>query len=132
MLLLKAGFRIFFYFEFESRINKLVKLRSYYYFFSEKSFWTKMQSACFIKKVNLFSNRPSEKLLQRSGKTTVNVHSLRNLCKEIFKSCLNIWIARSIHPEVFLGKDVLKICSKFTGDLPCRSAISIKLLCDYM
>ena len=33
---------------------------------------------------------------------------------------------RSSHPEVFLGKGVLKICSKFTGDHPCRSAISIK------
>ena len=33
---------------------------------------------------------------------------------------------RSSHPEVFLGKGVLKIYSKFTGDHPCRSAISIK------
>ena len=32
------------------------------------------------------------------------------------------------HPEVFLWKGVLKICSKFTGEHPCRSAISIKLL----
>ena len=35
---------------------------------------------------------------------------------------------RSSHPEVFLEKGVLKICSKFTGERPCRSAISIKLL----
>ena len=35
---------------------------------------------------------------------------------------------RSHRPEVFLGKGVLKICSKFTGEHPCRSAISIKLL----
>ena len=34
---------------------------------------------------------------------------------------------RSSHPEVFLGKGVLKICSKFTGEHPCRSVISIKL-----
>ena len=26
---------------------------------------------------------------------------------------------RSIYPEVFLGKDVLKICNKFTGEYPC-------------
>ena len=32
---------------------------------------------------------------------------------------------RSSHPEVFLGKGVLKICSKFTGEHPCQSAISI-------
>ena len=34
---------------------------------------------------------------------------------------------RSSRPEVFLGESVLKICSKFTGGHPCRSAISIKL-----
>ena len=36
---------------------------------------------------------------------------------------------RSSPPEVFLGKDVLKICGKFTGEYPCRSEISIKLPC---
>ena len=35
---------------------------------------------------------------------------------------------RSNRPEVFLGKSVLKICSKFTREHPCRSVISIKLL----
>ena len=34
-------------------------------------------------------------------------------------------------PEVFLGKHVLKVCSKFTGNNPCRSVISIKLLCNF-
>ena len=34
---------------------------------------------------------------------------------------------RSSRPEVFLAKGVLKICSKFTGEHPCRSVISIKL-----
>ena len=34
---------------------------------------------------------------------------------------------RSSHPEVFLVKGVLKICSKFTGEHPCRNVISIKL-----
>ena len=32
----------------------------------------------------------------------------------------------SCHPEVLLRKDVLKICSKFTGEHSCRSAISIE------
>ena len=35
-------------------------------------------------------------------------------------------------PEVFIDKDILKICSKFTGELLCRSVISIKLLCNYV
>ena len=36
-------------------------------------------------------------------------------------------IIRSSPSEVFLGKRVLKICTKFTGEHPCRSVISIKL-----
>ena len=35
---------------------------------------------------------------------------------------------RSRRPEVLLGKSVLKICSKFTEEHPCRSVILIKLL----
>ena len=41
-------------------------------------------------------------------------------------------IISSSHPEVFLRKGVLKICNKFTGENPCRSAISIKLLCNFI
>ena len=36
---------------------------------------------------------------------------------------------RSSCPEVFLGKGVLNIRSKFTGEHPSRTVISIKLLC---
>ena len=39
---------------------------------------------------------------------------------------------RSSHPEVFLRKGVPKICSKFTGEHPCRSVISIKLFCNFI
>ena len=39
---------------------------------------------------------------------------------------------RSSHPELFLRKGVLKIHSKFTGEHPCWSAISIKLLCNFI
>ena len=47
--------------------------------------------------------------------------------------CLFYWynlfwpISGSSHPEVFWEKGILKICSKFTGEHPCRSVISIKL-----
>ena len=34
---------------------------------------------------------------------------------------------KSSRPDVFLGKGVLKICSKLTGEHSCRSVISIKL-----
>ena len=48
--------------------------------------------------------------------------------KNIF--CINL--LRSSHPEVFLEKGVLKICSKFTGEHPFQSVISIKLLCNFI
>ena len=38
----------------------------------------------------------------------------------------------SSHPEVFLVKGVLKTCSKFTRDHPHESAISIKVLCNFI
>ena len=39
---------------------------------------------------------------------------------------------RSSCPKVFLGKGVMKICSKFTGEHPCRSVISTKSLCNFI
>ena len=39
---------------------------------------------------------------------------------------------RSSPSEVLLEKRVLKICSKFTGEHPRRSVISIKLLCNFI
>ena len=39
---------------------------------------------------------------------------------------------RSSHPDVFLEKGVLKICSKFTEEQPCRNVISITLLCNFI
>ena len=44
--------------------------------------------------------------------------------------CMKILIQavfRSSPPEVFLEKGVLKICSKFTGEHPCQTVISLKL-----
>ena len=38
-----------------------------------------------------------------------------------------VTLIRSSHPEVLLAKGVLKKWSKFTGEHPCWSAISIKL-----
>ena len=46
---------------------------------------------------------------------------------------VEIWVIetyyhfRSSHPEVFLEKGVLKNMQQFTGEYPCRGAISIKL-----
>ena len=50
-----------------------------------------------------------------------------NKIEAVFHRC-----SRSSHPEVFLGKGVLKIWSKFTGEDPSRSAISIKLQSNFI
>ena len=44
----------------------------------------------------------------------------------------DLWNSRSSPPEVFLGKGVLKICNRFTGEHPWRSAISIKLKSNFI
>ena len=52
-----------------------------------------------------------------------------------FADVLQIWCRKttwSSRPEVFLRKGMLKICTKFTGEHPCRSVISIKLLCIFI
>ena len=45
-----------------------------------------------------------------------------------FSKFIRTGFFRSSHPEVFLRKGILKIRSKFTGEHPYRSVISIKLL----
>ena len=50
----------------------------------------------------------------------LGVYSCRHLFpQEAIHNCY-----RSSHPETFLVKGVLKICSKFTREHPCRSVIS--------
>ena len=52
------------------------------------------------------------------------------ICDVMFfsKNCFTEWVLDWLHdtifksslPMVFLGKGVLKICGKFTGEYPCR------------
>ena len=51
----------------------------------------------------------------------------RGVDNAIFKA-INWWKDRSSPLEVFLGKGVLKICSKFKGEHPCWSVILLKFL----
>ena len=44
----------------------------------------------------------------------------------------NIKSIRSSRPEMFLGKGVLKICSKFTGEHPCGRVILIQLQSNFI
>ena len=39
---------------------------------------------------------------------------------------------RNSSPQVFLGKSVLKLCRKFTGEQPCQTVVSIKLQSNFI
>ena len=45
------------------------------------------------------------------------------ICAFLLYEEKTVW-SRNSHPEVLIGKGVLKICSKFTRDHPCWSVIS--------
>ena len=51
-----------------------------------------------------------------------------SLAKAKNKQNITRRIIRGNPTEVFLRESILKICNKFTGEHPCRSLISIKLL----
>ena len=60
------------------------------------------------------------------------LHTFPRLITFLVLSVILRSMLRSTRPEVFLGKNVLKICSKFTVEHPCRSAISTKFLCNFI
>ena len=62
----------------------------------------------------------------------VTDRSRHNARKSYIKVLARNVYDRSRSPEVFSGKGVLKICSKFTGEHPYQSVISIKLLCNFI
>ena len=61
-------------------------------------------------------------------------HTCNFVKKSLQHKCfpLNITIFKSSLPEVFLGKGVLILCSKFTRENPCRRAISIKIQSNFI
>ena len=57
----------------------------------------------------------------------ISTRKKRRQCFLLHLASPNLQCYRSSHP-----KDVLKICSTFTAEQPCWSAISIKLLCNFV
>ena len=55
-------------------------------------------------------------------------NQLTTFLKNVILAWYGLTWNRGSHPWVFIGKGVLKICSKFTGEHQCRSVILIKLL----
>ena len=100
-----------------------------------KKLWQSCFPVCFaIYLGNVFYRTP---LVTASVGSCSSTHKCE-VWKGIFLS-IDHWIVpnvsskifRSSRPDVFLRKGVLKICIKFTGEHPCRSANSIKLQSNY-
>ena len=80
--------------------------------------------------------RISQVLVQTVNSTPVCLtHTHKNSRWNCFGRYLNFLyesVFRSSRLEVFIGKGVPKICSKFTGKHSCRIVILIKLLCSFI
>ena len=88
--------------------------------------------------ITLWTNlKPKLKVLNRERNLHMKINvKLKVLNRERnLHMKINVYfpeIFRSSHPEVFLGKGFLKIHSKFTGENPWRSVISIKLQSNFI
>ena len=86
------------------------------------------------KKVPLFliySLPTHKKSNQKENHAYLNL--LYSIChREDIYRLVKLLTSRSSHPEVFIVKGILRISSKFTGEHPCWSVISITLLCNFI
>ena len=99
--------------------------------------WNQIPLLCVL--INCISAKLVPKMLFWRDKYTL--HFSNFLIIDLCNPFSNYWFDitallktpfRSSHPDVFLEKSVLKISDKFTGEHPSRSAISIKLLCNFI
>ena len=72
-------------------------------------------------------NNEQTSVMRRELQQKSNLNKINNKWNGCKSSENEWWYSRSSRPEVLLGKGALKICSKFTEEHPCRSAISIRL-----
>ena len=98
---------------------------------------------CSMKTYDLLTRNTIQKyftLLQQSFLMFSTIRLLQAellIQQRVFLQVISAWIVmscpyRSSHPDMFLRKGVLKICSKLTGEHPCRSVISIKLQSNFI
>ena len=71
----------------------------------------------------------------------INLREIKKLHLLLYDTSISIYQSKKVHrfildgverfgsnsPELFLQKDVLRICSKFAGEQPCQSVISISI-----
>ena len=116
-----------------------------FFIISEKLLWTflvligivrlisDISSRCCI---NLFINNVVYK--EQAGRVNGFAFSVQEIMRLVWRpspemsrcfprNFLKKILFRRNHPDLLLRKGVLKICSKFTGEHPCRNVISIEL-----
>ena len=107
--------------------NEVETFSCHYTFF--KAIWHMAKPSCCS---NFLRFQPSWLLKSYSSfsqKKEVSLHAKSNICNFRWKKCY--FYIHSL-PEMCSRKVVLKICRKFAGEHPCQSAISIKLLCNFI
>ena len=87
---------------------------------------------CVLKSAAIITNQHSTSRINIGKYTPLELKSVSRFCCLAHIMPLIYWslsiLPENSHPESFLRKGVLKIYSKFTGEHPCRSVISIRLL----
>ena len=88
--------------------------------------------ACILVNLGFNEQNNNEQFLECfDSKRSWCIYNLRIKQRFILnRTWINSYV--SSRPDVLLGKGFLKTCNKFTGEHPCRSAISIKLLCSFI
>ena len=79
-----------------------------------------------------YTNRPTHITHKIFDKNYGAIHEIKPvlmLKKPVYVGFTVLKLSKciSIHPRVFLGKGILKICSKLTGEHPCRSCFATLL-----
>ena len=88
-------------------------------------------SSSYGRDIYICYRRPGRCSQKRKWKYGESVVVLFNITSGPFLRVLFV-VYESSPPELFLGKDLLKIFSKFTVEHPCWSVISIRLLCNFI
>ena len=81
-------------------------------------YWVQIHSKHVCDMINVYNHIFCNHIYNFTWKRPILFHYLR--------------LFRTRHLEVLKGKGVTEICSKFKGEHPCWSDISIKLLCNFI
>ena len=81
---------------------------------------------------SVFANFELDSMVYRTIKYFFSIFSISlNYFRAAHGGFFQCIVVKNSSPNVFLKKSVLRICSKFPGEHPCRNTISLKLLSNF-